>query len=228
MTHQHPTVDELVHLEQETFARIISDNVAPDDAARPGVEISGRRELWKILTEPLIIGRSFQALSSMLRNLDDQLAARKSSLDAFEQQCFAQGHEGKQRWFNAKREHEEWRHRTLGYKRIVQRRYEEVKAIRQQQLNTNPVLRAAARFGTVPNEPKKRNNYDALFRLAYAVAKHRDNTSEEGLLPTPHDVELWYAMDRIEVCTSGDKMMTLADWVEEITSKEGFEPRPDM
>ena len=213
------TVEYLQSLNPEVFTRLVRDTAAPYPRDSDGGSAEERAALWELLTSPALIHRVISELKNALRDIDDQLAASRAELDAFQQACFAEGGTGKSRWFKAKSDNDEWRARTLRKKAIVDRRLRMVKAVLESS--------APKRHPAPPNPARNKRNLDSLFRLAYAVSMHQKSFEESDFLPEDHDLELWDALDKVTVAVA-DGEMKLSDWVEDIASKPGFTPREEM
>ncbi len=188
------------------------------------------RRLWAVLTDPRVVGATVQALTDAFRDIEDQLARAKARMVVTRQECFEMGPQGKQRWFTALKEHEEWRSRALGYRSILQRAMSEAKRTRLAHLTASepPGTVTPAGVAPPPNPAKRRRNLDALFRLAYAVDKHRQQCEAEGITPEVHDLELWRKLDDITTQSASRGDISLAEWLDDITSREEFGPRADM
>lgn len=208
----------------EDFDLLIRKNLDYPDPRGPVAATEERQRLWGMLTATPLIERTEQALIRLLRAVDDQIATRKAALDAFHQQCWSLGEEGKRKYFAAKGEYDRWRTATLADKQSINLRHADVKrartSYRKSELNGGRP--------TAPNPDKRQRNQDTLFRLAYAVVKHRDVGEAEEILPLPHDVELYEKVEQLTFYTGTGEEISLSDWVEEISSRPGFQPRPDM
>ncbi|TDD37836.1 hypothetical protein E1287_07190 [Actinomadura sp. KC06] len=196
----------------------------PDDSFRTLIENNLDRDehpsLWDLLLHPQMVRRTHAALGSAFRDVEDQLAERRADLESFRQECHQAGPAGKDKWFAAQGEHQEWRRRAIGYRRILQRRLSEAK---------NALNNAAALPSPQPapaNSARKTRQVTTVFRLAWVISQHRDETLRQGIVPDEHDVELWRALDLIELDTT-DGPITITEFLDDVTSKPGFTP-PDL
>ena len=214
-----PTLADIQTMDVPSFVQLVRNNLGFPDPRIDPIEAQLRQELWVHLTSREVIGRTERMLVDLLRAIDDQLATRKAAFDVFHQQCAEGGTTGKQNYFKGKAEYEDWRRGILENKRIVALRHAEVKRmLEMHRRNGGHVVSA------LPNPVKAQRNFDALFRLAYAVVQHRDAAADEQILPLPHDLELWEAADKITVMFGGGTESPLTDWVEQMTSKPDFTP----
>lgn len=114
--------------------------------------------------------RWYDGLVMALQDVDSQLSHHAAELTVFQQECFAAGEDGKQRWFAAKAEHNEWRGRALTFRRIVIKQMRKVKARVEQERATSHDLRTAIRT-------------------------HRDALLAADYEPSDADKALWLAAD---------------------------------
>jgi hypothetical protein len=203
--HAHSLLD----LSDENFQILVDNNLGNEAPT----------ELWDILLHPLVARRTFTFLNNRFRDVEDQLAERRAGMESLQQECFSFGPDGKQAYFAAKGEHEEWRRRALGYRRVLGARLREAKAVlyRAEHL---PVKRTKP---NPPNPARKIRQMDTVFRLAWAIHEHQQRSHGEDIRPEPHDVALWEALNEIEVETSTGQV-TVADFLADISSKPGFIP----
>jgi len=213
-------------LEPEGFDLLIRQNIGyPDPRRHDDVSVTEKRQqLWGMLSGPSLIERTEQALVRLLRALDDQIATRRAEMDSYHQQCWNLGEEGKRKYFAAKGEYDLWRTKILKDKQIISLRHSDIKRIRA----ASGPNKLNGRHPAEPNPDKRKRNQDTLFRLAFAVVKHRDTAEAEGILPMPHDVELHAKVDDLAFYSGSGEEISLSDWVEEISSRPEFQPRPDM
>lgn len=219
-----PTISEIKALDPQQFVTLVRSNLGYPDPVEAPMEAQQRQQLWTTLTSWDLVEQTFRMLGDLLRAVDDQLATRRAAFDAFQQDCWNGGDEGKKTFFQGKGEYEAWRTGILDTKRVISLRYAEVKRTRTMYLEAERKKAATARSN--PAQPK--HNIDAMFRIAYAVAKHRDACTAEEILPMPHDLELWEALENIPAMLIGGEQVSLADWVERTVSDPDFVPRPGM
>lgn len=220
-----PTLADIQEMDVPAFVQLVRESLGfPDPRTHP-VEAQNRQERWVHLTSPEVIVRTSQMLVDLMRAADDQLATRKSAFDVFHQQCVEGGTQGRTIYFKGKSEYEDWRSGILETKRVVALRYAEVKRMAEmhRRAGKRPDLPPAP-----PNPSKAKHNLDALFRLAYAVVQHRDAVNEEGILPLPHDLEMWEACDKITVMFGSGEQLPLTDWIEQALSRPDFTPPTDL
>lgn len=214
----------LASLDPEEFDRLVELNVTYTAPHSPAGQ--RRIELWGALAKPDLIDLTFASLGRLLRRWEDNIAARKARLDAFHQECHSVGPQGKAAWFQAKTEYELWRGTAVQTRADVVRRHGEIKSIIHSYRAADPAQTPRGERPE-PNPAKHRHNTDTLFQLAYAVAKHREAYDREKILPLPEDLELWERLEQLTTLTL-DGPISLDKWVEDITSKPGFQPRPGM
>lgn len=178
-------------------------------------------ELWGLLLHPYVVARTHEALTAKYRDVEDQLAERRAGMESFRQDCFARGAEGKAEWFTAERDYQEWRRRSLGFRRIVNARLREAKDVlsKAQPFNVKGALQ------NPPNAARKIRQLETVFALAWAIHEHREQCIAEDITPEPHDRELWDVLDSAEVETSYGRT-TVAKYLADIMSKPGFVPPP--
>lgn len=204
----------LLALHDDTFHTLIENSLDRDE----------RPALWDLLLHPQMVHRTHGMLSGAFRDIEDQLAQRRADMDSFRQECFAQGQAGKGAWFSAWGEYQEWRQRAIGYRRILQRRLTESKSALRGV--TTPPRPRQPQPPPAANPGRKIRQMQTVFRLAWVISEHRTETLDQGIVPDEHDVELWRALDLIEVDTT-DGPITVAQFLDDITSKPGFTP-PDQ
>lgn len=193
---------DLLELPDDTFRALVEANVGKKAPAR----------LWQLLLHPEVVRRTYGVLSARHRDVEDQFAARSAALKRFQQECFARGPEGKADWFAAVGEYEEWRSRALGYHRLVRARLAETKR-----------AMAAAGPQQQAQQTKKVRQLATIFQLAWAIDQHRQQCLTQGIVPDTHDVDLWRALERTRVETSGGPV-TVAEFLADVTSKPDFTP----
>lgn len=201
ITTKEQQVANLLALPNDTFQTLVEKNLGQD--AQP--------LLWDLLTSRDVVRRTYNALTACYNDVCDQLAQRKAEMAAFQQECFNTGPDGKQTYFAAIGEHEEWRSRALGYRRLLSARITETKGL------------LATAKPTPPNPNKRIRLMETVFNLGWAIREHRDASLDAGVVPEPHDEALWDALERIMVETV-DGPITVADMLDDLASKPGFVP----
>jgi hypothetical protein len=158
-------------------------------------------ELWQALTTPEMVGRVRAILAGRDTDLQAQLIQRQAALEAFREECYQRGPDGKADWFAAKADYNRWRRRAVGMRRALQDRL--------------TVLRVARQGGHQLRMEAERSHYRRLVRtLAVAIAAHRQASAAAGIDPEPHDRTLWAALDRqLEDGQHNDDPQTLAELV---------------
>ncbi|WP_141576179.1 hypothetical protein [Actinomadura sp. WMMA1423] len=201
----------------------------PDDAFRTlivsNLDRTEQPAMWDLLLSPQLARRTHGVLGAAFRDVEDQLAERRADMESYRQECHVEGAAGKGKWFAAQGEHQEWRRRAIGYRRILSRRLAEAKhAAGNAAAPARP--KPALPVPAPPNPARKVRQVTSVFRLAWVISEHRAETLRQGIVPDEHDVELWRALDLIEVDTP-DGVITVTEFLDAITSKPGFEP-PDQ
>jgi hypothetical protein len=160
---------------------------------------SGSPAVWEALLAPQVVDRTHQILGDLMNSLNDELTNKRAERAAFRQECFAQGEEGKQRWFDTEAEYEDWRRRAVGYKRAIEHRLGQTKLARSE------THIAAA---TVVEQTR-----GAVRELALAIAEHRRTSLEEGFDAEEHDRRLWAVLEQVCVPYM-DQMTPISDLIE--------------
>jgi hypothetical protein len=188
-------VERLAALDPESFIAAVKATLSqsPDPA------------IWQALTDPRVLARTQAALTGFHRDIEDQLAQRRADMDAFQGECFARGPGGKDEWFSAKREYDEWRRRALGFRRFVQQRESFA-----QQAATAAHITAAGRPGA--KGARGRHNLDTLLAVARAVARHKDRVLNADDSGPADDEALWASLADLTVQT-GQGEMRLGEWL---------------
>lgn len=203
MTSTDATVRNLLDLSAVDFKLLIEKNLERDDQPR----------LWEMLLHPHLVRRTHAVLTGAYRDVEDQLAERRADMEGYRQECHQRGPDGKAAFYQAEGEHQNWRRRALGYRRIVNRLLREAKA--ELPTTTTPPR---------PPEARKIRHLDTVFRLAWAIQSHRNECLEQGIVPDEHDIDLWRSLDQIAVETAADGQMSVAQFLAYITSQPDFEP----
>lgn len=207
-------------LTSEEFTEVIRRNASMDHRGAGDVGAELRVKLWNVLTSPELIARTVQELNYTIRDIDDQLASSRTRMEALRHNCLKEGRVGKSRWFEAKRENDSWRSRTLYFKGVISRRHQWVKSIKY--------ARSPKEATSRPDSVETRHNLHALFMLAQAIIRHRETFEKEEYLPEVSELELWDALERIKVRLGEEENVKLSDWVDSVTSEPGFKPEEDL
>lgn len=120
-------------------------------------------------------------LVAEIQGIDAQLAHRKAAIQAYQQECFAAGQIGKERWFAAKTDYDRWRAKAIGAKGHMIAELRELKA----KLRDTNVLTSKDEHG----------HYQAFWRLHRAIGEHRQKVMDGGYAATKADMDLWAALD---------------------------------
>ena len=195
----------LLELPDDDFRKLIENNIDREDA--PG--------LWELLLHRQALDRTAMFLKAILRDVDTQLSERRAEIDAYHGECWSNGPEARASFFAARTDYHNWRRRALGFRRILDKRLTEAKY--------------ASKAPVQPQEPqvaaRRVRQMETVFRLAWVISQHRDQSLKSGIVPEEHDAALWRALDLIEVETT-DGPITIAKFLDDITSKPGFSPPP--
>ena len=205
----------LLALPDNTFHTLVVNNLGRED----------QPALWDLLLGPQLARRTHTALGAAFRDVEDQLAERRADIDSYRQECSRRGSAGRREWAAEWGGYQEWRSRVIGYRRLLSRRLTEAKQARRNAPEP-PRPKPAPPKPTPPNSARKIRQLQTVFRLAWVIAQHREATLRQGIVPDDHEVELWRALDVIEVDTT-DGPITIAEFLHDITSKPGFAP-PDQ
>lgn len=204
MTNSETMLRNLLDLPEPDFQTLIEKNL--DRAKQP--------KLWDLLTHPYLVRRTHSVLTGLYRDVEDQLAERRADMESYRQECYGRGDEGRAEWFHAEGEHQGWRRRAIGYRRMVNRRLRETKSL----------VTTGKTAPLPPNPDRKIRQLETVFRLAWAINQHRTRTLDQGVIPDEHDVALWRSLDQVAVDTAGDGQMTVARFLNGITSEPDFVP----
>jgi hypothetical protein len=197
-------------LSAENFELLIENNLGQE--ASP--------ELWDTLLHPLVVRRTFAFLNDRFRDVEDQLAERRAGIEAIRQQCHEMGPDGKERYFAANGEYQEWRRRAIGYRRVLGARLRETK----EALGSARPHKAPGAAPNPANPTRRIRQLETVFRLAWAIHEHQQQSRAEDIKPEPHDLALWRALEEIEVEASSAGLVTVAAYLAHISSKPGFIP----
>ena len=166
--------------------------------------------VWEALHDPAVIERTYTMLVEMVRETDNLLTTRAAELEAFRQECYQRGQDGRREWFDAEAEHKVWRGRALAWKRALEARL----MVAKQRNREARIERNAQQF---PRDNQSARA--ALSRLALAVHRHQATSKAEGVDPEPHDEALWAALDQIAV-PHGELVVTLRSLIDSGAWKE--------
>jgi hypothetical protein len=192
----------------------VSDGVpAPDEAAlaamsdedfaaviRAAIPHSADPATWDALTSSSVIARTKLALTAIHLDVESQLSLASARFEA------ARG-DGWQAYTDVKAEHADWRHRALGFRRILQQRLRQVKS------------RMPAPVPHQPAEPgqSRRRFASALEELARAIAAHRDHVLHSDGTNDDADDEsddnLWDCLDLVLLPDGHGGEQSLASWL---------------
>lgn len=196
-------VRNLLGLPDETFKTLVESNAG--DEAPP--------RLWGFLLHPDLVRRTHSFLSTRFTDVEGQLAQARADMEVVQLECAAMGAAGRAKWAEANAEHQEWRRRALGYRRLLSKRLAETK--RALPNATNP--------RTPADRPRRIRLLETVFRLAWAIHEHRETCLRLGIAPDDQDVALWRSLDRVELATA-DGPITVATFLADIAAKPGFRP----
>lgn len=173
-----------------------------DALIRASIGIRDNPAVWDALTDPAVITRTRTVLAALHTDVQNQLNLANVSLQQAKDDGYAMGEEGKQSYFAARTEQNEWRRKAIGFRRLVEQRLAFVKsrAVRPEQRPTG-------------SKNVRRHNWEALEKLARAVASHRDKVLS-GQGGEDDDDTLWDSLDKITALTQTAGEMPLADWLE--------------
>ena len=183
------------------------DHDAFNELIRNSIGTKTDPAIWDVLTHRLVIARTKGCLSALHQDVLNQLSTANSELEDMRADCFRRGDEGKQQFYDAKSAQAEWRQRTAGFRRLLERRMALVRS-RSHAL-------AAAKPPNPPGFAKSAriHNRDALEKLARAVVEHRRAvTSGDG--DEGDDETLWDCLTSITAMAGQRGAMPLAEWLE--------------
>jgi hypothetical protein len=174
------------------------DDVSPDELAVLSDEQVWQRYMADRLSlhhdwEPLLAAdapRIRAILVQIINDVSHQLAVRRSELDAFHAECLDDEIEGRQRFFDARRDHDEWRAGAMQFKRHVEARAALVKRYVDQQRRANHEKQVRT---------KEQHYRETIRQLTLAIARHNRNCAESGLQGTRADMRLWGLLDELTV-----------------------------
>lgn len=210
-------IEELLDMPTSEFVAFVRDNVGNEE----------EEEVWGALLAPQLAQAARDALIVINRDLEAQLGQRKAKLDAFQNECFSRPN-GRGEWFEEQGKYNNWKARTIGFKRIVLRRLEEAKqAAAQANREAAPHRYQAKGQVAQPNVTKIRHNIRSLFDLAWAVHQHRQACLQLDILPEAHDLKLWGMLDTVTAYSAERGAQPLSEWLEHAMSQPDFTPPPE-
>ncbi|GAA3734608.1 hypothetical protein [Salinactinospora qingdaonensis] len=184
-----PTVDELASMTDQELKAHISDHLGEENT-----------ELWEHLTGPRLYNRTRAILVGLLRSVELHANTERAALDKLQAECLAEGPAARGRFFRARSEYEARKRSRNGFKRLVERRMQQLKAAKRNNHELNQAL----------NHDRHRF---ALSELALAVYAHRDTMIRDQITPDEHDLRLWEALSSITVEVGG-RTVTLGEAIE--------------
>lgn len=181
-------------MDDEDFRDFVGDHLGPDEPAA----------LWNLLLNPDLFDRTKEALTDIGANLGVQGANRRAEIHTYRLDCLARGDEGLEDYAAAKAEYDDWRARSGGYRRLVDRRLRQVrsaeKTLRRRQHDAHQARNVD-------------RNREVACRLTIGVLQHRRTMLQAGITPDDHDVALWRLLDELTIAAGG-RDVTLAEAVE--------------
>jgi len=172
-------------------------------------EVLSDDEEWEALLHPALVTTTFAALTGLMMDIDSQLGQRRSLQGARTVGLT------KAEAAPLKAEYESWRTRALGFRRLILGRMDLAKLViaecqrqRQEPGYTPPGQ------PTTPNAKRGNHNTQSLYRLAQAVLHHREQTRDAGLVPAPHDEQLWQKLRTLSAYSTNHGESSLRDWLE--------------
>jgi hypothetical protein len=163
----------LADMGDEQLSDFISRRLRPDEPV----------DVWQVLTSPEVVTRTRSALTVLLNDVNLQMAAEASRMDALPRMSAA-GYQDERREYSARRA------RALRFKALVERRLRQVKDAEQQARQERHVSYLAER-----DQPGR----EAARALAVAIGAHRDAVLASGVTPEKADVDLWAVLTEVRV-----------------------------
>lgn len=207
-TSRETQIRNLLALSGEDFLTLVENNLGEDD----------QPALWRLLADPLVIRRTYQTLTTIYTDVCDQLAIRGAQLDAIKAGAYDAN--DRQMFFDELGPYNQWRAKALGYKRLLSRRISAIKPELAKAQNpaghgkTNPPPRMDAN--------RKVRLMSTIFKLGQAIELHRQASYDADITAEQHDLDLWAALEEIEVQTV-DGIISVAQMVEDLMSKPSFD-----
>jgi flagellar hook-basal body complex protein FliE len=154
-------------------------------------------EVWEALTHPNNLERTRQVVETAWQRTGNVLRTRKEERDAFQNECFERGPEGKKEWYASRTEYEAWRRRAVNFHQNIQRALGEV---RKAQKSAN----RATNFNVTHKQRQ------SLRELTLAVNRHQAAHARAGGIAEQADYELWALLDQLTVpCGHDEEQVTL-------------------
>ncbi len=182
-------------------------SLAPDEFEQLLLSVLGPEvnpAIWDTLTEASVIARTKECLTGIIADLNNQFNQAKTDLEIYHDKCHQMpGPEGKKAWFDALRVDNEWRNRTIGFRRLVDRRLSLVKS-------------RAAMTTTTSREQVQHSQFEALEKVARAISAHQDEvlSDVEGA-----DEGLWSVLKTVTVLTSAGAELPLESWLLDLDAR---------
>ena len=168
---------DLSTLVDEQYTELVTGNVNPR---------TRDTELWELLTSPDHIERTRQTLTGVNHRTASLLRRRKTEREAFQQDCWQRGAEGKKDWFETRSEYEDWKRRAAHFHQSVLSAISELTKLTKDR-----------------NRASNSRNYDesreTLRKLSIAVQRHQALHAKAGSIAGQEDYELWQLLDRLTV-----------------------------
>jgi hypothetical protein len=158
---------------------------------------------WSVLLRGENAERIRSVLVQQANDVNGQIAARKAAMEALHTECMAGGPAGRQRWREAKADHDDWRTRALYFKRRLEIRMAEARRAHEAYRRDRHVATTA---------DTTRAQREVIRQLTLAVAQHQRNCALDRLQPS---MRLWGVLDELSVPHGGGEstLSTLADTV---------------
>lgn len=149
-------------------------------------------DIWAALTHPDNLERTRTILVGVASRTGNALRTRKAEHDRFHQECHDRGAAGKQDWFAAKREYEDWKRRAGNFHQCMLRAVSE---LNKAQKNVNRSM----------NHQIAQDQRESLRKLALAVHQHQAAHAKAGGIAEQTDYELWRMLDHLTVPVGRDQ-----------------------
>jgi hypothetical protein len=143
-----------------------------------------------------------------------QLALKNANLNAVRAEGQARGEEGRQAYFAAVNEAADWRRRTQGFQRLIQRRLALVKS----RMPRGPA-QPPSPYGSGLSMRARLHYRDALAELTRAVAEHQrkvlngDGTEDD-------DEVLWRHLSEVTAIDGNGNELPLTEWLQYLRDQE--------
>lgn len=184
----------LAMMDREQFGNFVGERLGPEEPAA----------LWSALLAPAVLPRTEEALIRIQEQTNDLLEARKEALRTLQLETITEGEEALGAYTAAKREYDGWARRTKAYRRLLNNRIRQTRAVKQ-------------RHRKEAHEQHQAHNRDRhrviASKLALAVHKHKATSIDLDIKPEPHDRELWRLIDELTIQTNR-RDLTLTEAIE--------------